>query len=58
MTKAQRYFECGQFEGAQIEILTNSNPELIEELKKFRISYKEEHLIPFGIRLIYQGKVV
>jgi hypothetical protein len=53
-----RYFQCSQFKGAQIEILTNPNPELLDELKGFRISYKEEHVIPFGIRLVYQGKAI
>lgn len=53
------YFECGhQFQGAQIEILTSPNPGLIEELKRFRSSCKEKYVIPFGIRLVYQGKVV
>jgi hypothetical protein len=53
-----KYFEFSQFKGAQIEILTNTNSELIEELKKFRSSYKEEHFVPFGIRLVYQGKAI
>ena len=54
----KKYFENSQFKGAQIEILTKDNPELIEELRKFRISYKQERVIPFGIRLIHQGKVI
>ena len=52
----KKYFRACSFKGAEIEILTNPDPELLDELKKFRISYKEEHAIPFGIRLVYKGK--
>jgi hypothetical protein len=52
------YFRSGQFKGAQIEILTNANPELLEELKKFRFSYKQQHPIPFGMRLVCEGKAL
>ena len=54
----KKYFENSQFKGAQIEILNKANPVLIDELRKFRISYKQERVIPFGIRLIHQGKVI
>ena len=53
-----KYFRSRQFKGAEIEILINPDSELLDELKKFRISYKEEHVIPFGIRLVCQGKAI
>lgn len=51
-----KYLQTGQFRGARIEILASPNPQLLGDLRKFCPSFKEQHPISFGIRLMYKGK--
>jgi hypothetical protein len=51
-----KYFSSPQFRGAKVELLTGPAPELLFELKLFCTSFKEKRPVPFGVRLVYQGK--
>ena len=52
------YLQPGKIKGAKIEILANPDARLLEDLKKFCASYKEEHRVPLGLRIVFRGRTV